>query len=57
MLKKRRLHDLLDTNYIVQHPEDLYKHLALYVIHELCFWFIAILASWFICYLAVSIWG
>ncbi len=57
MLKKEKLHNLLNKNYIAQHPEELYKHLVLYTGHEICFWFTAILAAWFVCYLAVSFFG
>ena len=57
MLKKEKLHNLLNKNYIAQHPEELYKHLVLYTGHEICFWFTEILAAWFVCYLAVSFFG
>lgn len=57
MLRKGKLHDLLDKNYITQHPKELPKHLALYAGHEICFWLTAVLVAWFICYLAVSFLG
>lgn len=53
--KRVRLHNLLDKDYIVRHPEDMKKHLALYAVQQLAFWFISIILAWLVCYFVLSL--
>lgn len=53
--KRIRLHNLLNKDYIVRHPEDIPKHFALYAVQQSIFWVFSIIFAWLVCYFVMSL--